>query len=58
MGIIDMSRIHNWIVISGTAFLGIGIGLLFAKFIASKSIPLLSPISSGVLSFWNVTVAA
>jgi hypothetical protein len=57
MGIIDLSRIHNWIAIGGTAFLVIGIGMLFAKIIAAKTIPLLSPVAQGIITFWNMTVA-
>lgn len=57
MGIIDISRIHNWIAIGATAFLAIGLGLLFSKFLAAKQIPLLSPAATGVIAFWNTTVA-
>jgi hypothetical protein len=57
MGIIDLSKIHNWFAIGATAFLTIGIGMLFSKFLASKKIPVLSPAAAGVISFWNTTVA-
>jgi len=55
---IDLSRIRNWIIMGGTSFLAIGIGMLFAKVVAAKNIPLLSPVATGILSFWNMTVAA
>jgi hypothetical protein len=55
-GRINLGFIHNWIAIGGTAFLAIGVGMLFAKLIASKSIPLLSVVAQGVINFWNMTV--
>jgi hypothetical protein len=55
-GRINLGFIHNWIAIGGTAFLAIGVGMLLAKFIASKSIPLLSMVATGVINFWNMTV--
>lgn len=58
MGVIDISKIHNWVAIGATAFVTIGIGMLFSKWLASKNIPFISPISTGILSFWNLTVAA
>jgi len=55
---IDLSHIHNWIVIGGTSFLAIGIGMLFSKIVASKNIPILSTVAKGILSFWQLTVQA
>lgn len=57
MGVIDLSRIHNWIAIGATAFLAIAVGMLFSKVVASKNIPILSPVAAGVISLWNTTVA-
>jgi hypothetical protein len=56
-GRINLGFIHNWIAIGGTAFLAIGVGMLFAKLVASKSIPLLSSVAQGVINFWNMTVS-
>jgi hypothetical protein len=56
-GRINLGFIHNWIAIGGTAFLAIGVGMLFAKLVASKSIPVLSMIAQGVINFWNMTTA-
>lgn len=56
-GRINLGFIHNWIAIGGTAFLAIGIGMLMAKLIASKSIPILSTVAQGIITFWNMTVS-
>jgi len=55
---IDLAHIHNWIVIGGTSFLAIGIGMLFSRIVASKNIPIFSAIAKGILSFWQMTVQA
>lgn len=55
-GRINLGFIHNWIAIGGTAFLAIGVGMLFAKLIAARSIPVLSTVAQGVINFWNMTV--
>jgi hypothetical protein len=56
-GRINLGFIHNWIAIGGTAFLAIGVGMLIAKVVAAKSIPLLSSVAMGVINFWNMTVS-
>lgn len=56
-GRINLAFIGNWITLGIGAFIGITLTLLFAKFIASKNIPVLSPVATGVVSLWNMTVA-
>jgi len=55
-GRINLGFIGNWITIGVGAFIGITLVLLFSKFIASKNIPVISQISTGVISLWNMTV--
>lgn len=57
MGRIDVGKIANWIIISAGSILGIGVTLLFSKFLASKNIPLISTVATGIVTFWNMTVA-
>lgn len=56
-GRINLGFIGNWVTIGVGAFIGITLVLLFSKFIASKSLPVISPVAAGVVSLWNMTVA-
>ena len=56
-GRINLGFIGNWITLGVGAFVGITLVLLFSKFLASKTIPVVSQIATGVVSLWNMTVA-
>lgn len=54
-GVVDLSMVRNWIIVGGTSFLVIGAGLIAAKWVAAKGVPVLSSIATGILSFWKLT---
>lgn len=51
---LDVSMIRNWILVGGTSFLVIGSMLIFSKWVATKSVPVISPLAAGVVSFWKL----
>ncbi len=51
---VDASMIRNWVIIGGLSFLVIGGGLITAKWVAPRNIPVISPVANGVVTFWRL----
>jgi hypothetical protein len=54
---IEALRLRNWIAITMVAFAGIVGFLVVSKYLASKNIPVVSPIAAGVGNVWTAAAA-
>lgn len=54
---VSVAMIRNWIIIGGLSFLVIGGGLIIAKWIGAKNIPVVSTVANGASTFWKMAAA-
>lgn len=49
-------RVSGWILVTGTAMLGIIMVVGLSKVIGSKNIPVISPLATGLVSAWKAAL--
>lgn len=49
----NFANVSTWILVTGTAVLGIILLMTVSKWIGSKNVPVVSPLATGLVTAWK-----